>query len=628
MKFGISIILIWLFNLTNIFCQKPDVMDIMSNQLLDITSYFIKSESNNPIAESNYNTYEALLINSHYDTLNVYLRFDKYTRIDSSLNKYEKNIISVDGKYLFYALEIPPDSNGIKVSFHIPKHKDREFKVLMVNSKYYPFVQLHTDGNVYYYSFLIGRGVLYILLFLNFMNFGGYFVTRRKDFLYYGFYTLLVMIFTLLQFWFYPYLFVNGVDIFTELQYFSKGIQPLFYVFFCKFAQHYLETKNRIPQIHSFLNYFIIISLISSGLIIFTHPLFPELSTGVYQLFRITAIILGIYIIFLTAKSKEKLAKYIVMGTSSLILIASLAMYQEWRNIVLFGLIPITVFTIAFVVEFLFFTLGLAQKTAIETYEKLKAQTILNETLIEKEKLQHSMQEDLKIQLEIAKDKIIEEQKQNTQAQIDLKTKESELEVMLSQMNPHFMFNSMNSLKSLIVKGEKGDALQHIDQFSKLLRNFLDFTKEKTIPIQEIVDNIRLYVVLESKRLYNDIKLEVIINPDIEPEFDEIPAFLIQPFVENSILHGLAYNQIKNPHIIIEFYHKEKWLCIDITDNGVGRKAASEKSDLDIHIGIATNLTRKRIKLLNEGVDGLSIEDLYNTDGTPAGTKVMIRLLR
>ena len=186
----------------------------------------------------------------------------------------------------------------------------------------------------------------------------------------------------------------------------------------------------------------------------------------------------------------------------------------------------------------------------------------------------------------------------------------------------------MNLLKSYIIKEEKSPALNHIDQFSKLLRNFLEFSKEKKIAIQDIIENLQLYVSLENKILNRSVQLNIQIAPKIEPEFDEIPAFQIQPFVENSILHGFANDQIIEPQINIKFYHDLNDLCIDITDNGMDRKASSEKSSLVAHIGIATNLTKKRIKLLNDGMDGLTTEDLYHPDGSPAGTKVSLRIKR
>jgi len=626
MKIKYLLFLFLLFLYSNLFGQKIDVATIHGKQLIDITNYFNISPQDSSRQDSNLISYEGFLVNSHTDTLRIFLRLHNFIKYDTSLKPYLYRVYKVDHTYTYIALIVPPTQSEIKVKLQVPVNKTGQWSVLLVNSKYQSFVLLHEDQETFYRSIRVGRGILYILIFLNFMNFGGYFVTRRKDFLYYGGYTFLVMIFIFLHVVAYPLLFIRGIDIFQSLAIVTDAIQPLFYVFFCKFAQHYLGTKDRFLVVHVLLQRFIFLSLTTSLLLFIILPILPKTGAYIFNIYRVIAIFFGIYTIYLVAKTREKLAKYIVLGISGLILFSVFAMYLEFNKIKLFSLVPLTYFKFGFVTEFLFFTLGLAQKTALETEEKLKAQTALNEILIEKEKLQLSMQETLKEQLDEAKEIIIEEQKLNLQTQIELKTRETEMEVLLSQMNPHFMFNSLNSLKSYIVKGNTSEALHHIDQFSQLLRNFLDFSKEKKVAIQEVIDNLKLFVALESKRMYQPIHFEVNISKDLEPEFDEIPAFIIQPFVENALIHGLPNERVQDPKITLEIYTQDKFLFIDITDNGIGRKAAFENKNIEHHNGIATTLTEKRIKLFNDGISGLEIEDLQHPDGSPAGTKVRIKL--
>jgi sensor histidine kinase YesM len=140
------------------------------------------------------------------------------------------------------------------------------------------------------------------------------------------------------------------------------------------------------------------------------------------------------------------------------------------------------------------------------------------------------------------------------------------------------------------------------------------------------VNNLKLYVDLEKSRIEKPIDFDVNYSKNIEPDFDEIPALLLQPFVENAIIHGLTHKRIENPKIELSFFIDGEFLCISIKDNGIGRKAAGIKKKPENHMGIATKIAESRIHFLNQELQGLQILDLYDEKGEASGTEVVIKI--
>ena len=205
---------------------------------------------------------------------------------------------------------------------------------------------------------------------------------------------------------------------------------------------------------------------------------------------------------------------------------------------------------------------------------------------------------------------------------------ESEQKALRSQMTPHFIFNSLNSIQLLVASNNRIDALKNLSKFSKLMRKILQNSKKTTVPLIEELETLELYVELENLRFDNRIYYSLNIEEDIDQEMVEIPPMLIQPYVENAIWHGLMNREEMGGRVDINIREKENMLTCSIQDNGVGRKKAMELSGKNgTHQSSGMQITKERLMILNATKHSrmsVRITDLANARGEAQGTKVEI----
>jgi ligand-binding sensor domain-containing protein/two-component sensor histidine kinase len=206
------------------------------------------------------------------------------------------------------------------------------------------------------------------------------------------------------------------------------------------------------------------------------------------------------------------------------------------------------------------------------------------------------------------------------------KLAESEMQTLRSQMNPHFMFNTLNSINSYIIQNKTALASEYLTTFSKLMRSILDLSKQETVPLAKEISALKMYIELEALRLENKFDYNIIIDKNVEEESIKIPSLIIQPFVENAIWHGL-HNKNTQGHIDIHVKETvEHNLIITIEDDGIGRKAsAAIKQEQVKHKSYGIDITLSRIKLLNEH-NSVTFIDLYDKKNNATGTRVTIQL--
>ena len=196
-------------------------------------------------------------------------------------------------------------------------------------------------------------------------------------------------------------------------------------------------------------------------------------------------------------------------------------------------------------------------------------------------------------------------------------------EALSAQMNPHFMFNSLNSLQSEIMKGNKYSATVHVAKFSRLMRKILANSREKLVSIDNAIDSLKLYMELEQNRTQNKFDYRINIEEGIDPTEIKIPPLLIQPLVENAIWHGIVPKKEKGMiHISISL--KEGCIYCEVTDNGVGRAYHKNTGKNREFESVGNRITAKRIELMNamhKKKIEYQIKDLYE-DKTPVGTQV------
>lgn len=200
------------------------------------------------------------------------------------------------------------------------------------------------------------------------------------------------------------------------------------------------------------------------------------------------------------------------------------------------------------------------------------------------------------------------------------------------QMNPHFMFNALNSIQALITDNDAKTARYYLAKFARLMRLVLDNSRETFIPLHQEIQTLDIYLAIEQFSREQAFSYSLELAADLDPEEILIPPLLIQPFVENAIIHGIAHRSSPG-NIQVEFRRQEEWLECIISDDGIGRKKAKTIRSQQSHTHKSTGLevTQERLDILRQGQTGdqtRSIEfiDLTNEKGEPAGTRVVVRL--
>lgn len=202
---------------------------------------------------------------------------------------------------------------------------------------------------------------------------------------------------------------------------------------------------------------------------------------------------------------------------------------------------------------------------------------------------------------------------------------DSRMTALRAQMNPHFIFNAINSIQHYIITNDKENAYDYLSKFSRLIRKVLDQSRHSEVPLKEEVELLQLYIDLENLRFQEKINVSFNIDENISPEETIMPNMILQPYIENSIVHGLA-NKKKDLKLSIDFeLYSTSVLRIVIEDNGVGRKRASELKANRKHNSVGMLITSERIKTLKE-LNNIKVEsnivDLYDESGNATGTKV------
>ena len=208
----------------------------------------------------------------------------------------------------------------------------------------------------------------------------------------------------------------------------------------------------------------------------------------------------------------------------------------------------------------------------------------------------------------------------------ELQVKDAEMRMLRAQMNPHFMFNTLNSINSYIIQHKTADASKYLTSFSKLMRNILESSKQQWITLAQEVKTTELYLQLEAVRLENSFTYEIVIDNDIEENEVFVPPLIVQPFAENAIWHGLRHKANGNGKLYVRFIleNKDK-LRIEIEDNGIGREGSVLLKTAKKHTSYGIKITEERIVKLNTA-NYLEILDLYNNNNKPVGTKVILHL--
>lgn len=206
-----------------------------------------------------------------------------------------------------------------------------------------------------------------------------------------------------------------------------------------------------------------------------------------------------------------------------------------------------------------------------------------------------------------------------------------EQDMLRNQMNPHFIFNSLNSIKLYIINNEKENAVYYLNKFSKLIRKILIASTEKEMTLEDELDTMKLYMNIENIRFSNEIDFQIEVQKSINTSNIRVPSLILQPFLENALWHGLSSKENNKQILMNVTKPDDDYISIIITDNGIGRKASERinSNKLLKRKSVGISITKARLANFSKGFTSdykIYIEDLYDKNGNAEGTKVMVNI--
>ena len=232
-----------------------------------------------------------------------------------------------------------------------------------------------------------------------------------------------------------------------------------------------------------------------------------------------------------------------------------------------------------------------------------------------------------KAENELAMQKLAGEMKESLFRQ---QAAELEMKALRAQMNPHFIFNSLNSINRYILQNNKALASEYLTKFSRLVRIILQNSQTALISLESELEALQLYLELETVRFDHHFTFKISVEADLDISAIKVPPIIIQPYAENAIWHGLMHKEERGT-LLIELYQEKDLLCCRITDDGVGRKKAAEmkSKSATVHKSIGMQITASRIEMMGHKKQldaSIKITDLVLPDGTDGGTEVLIKI--
>ena len=473
-------------------------------------------------------------------------------------------------------------------------------------------------------------GVMFILSVYHFLL---YFQHKDRTYLLYSSYTFLIFIGLLNrpENGFLPHL-IQPIKPF--LDHITINFILVYGYVYIIFSMRLLDLKIGLPKWYRFFFRIVLVLFAYSVLLELLFIITGNLDFVVKG--HVGTTVLGYIFVFLffvpLLKVKNPLKYYIIVGALFLVL-ANLTVSVIKRMGLTYDQMEIrySIFYIGILIENLFFSLALGHRQKIILDQRNESQNKLIKQLQENEKLQKEVEQKLQQDIEVLNKQAEIEKLKRQQASYDKEMAELKISALRSQMNPHFIFNSLNSIKRYIIDNEKENAVYYLNKFSKLIRQVLATTREKEITLSDELETMELYINIENIRFNNSIDFSIDIEEGLQVNTIKIPSLILQPFLENAIWHGLSLKEgEKKLEIKIEKKGR-KYIQIHIIDNGIGRKRSAEIKEKKIHQrdSIGIKLTEERLKNFaydHKSKYALKYTDLEDANLKTTGTKVTLEL--
>lgn len=611
-----------------------------------------------PLVERPHKVLNAQLYvyNNTSDTsiLYLYLRGNEFWQLsqvghNTNLTHYAGQLearskLSVPGNRFCFKLKVPPNQleEWNLMTYNISTREAVLERIYASHKQDYLEYRNRTEDRALVpvaISIFFQGGIWIMMLYMFFLYFQN---NRDKAYLYYGLYMLFGMYYLLQKVAGEgPFYFLFGENPIVR-HVLNEPVQWLIYCFYNLFVIHFLEIRKHSERLYKVLMginlIYIVYLVLESSYFILT---FDKLGQGtLFVVSRIAAIAISIYtIVHVLIAVKSVLARYIVLGSIVFIGFSFMAMLYslQLRWLPDTSIFPINFMHIGILLEILLFSLGLGKRINLMAAEKEEVQEAYIDQLKKNEKIVQESNKALSEEVFKRTNEIIykskeleKEREQKLKSEYERQLMESEMNSLRLQMNPHFIFNSLNSIRYYILKEDSEKASDYITAFSKLLRMILQHSRERTINLEDELDALRLYIEFERQRFENKFDYSIEVGEGVNTSSIQIQPLLIQPFVENSIWHGLLHKE-GTGHLSVKIELDNKYLVITIEDDGIGRERSreykSEKSRTYKSMGM--QITKDRLKMMAQTANtkaGYEVIDLVNPDGTSAGTRVIFKI--
>ncbi len=468
-------------------------------------------------------------------------------------------------------------------------------------------------------------GAIFLLSIITFLI---YFKVKEKSFLYYSLYTIFLNLYISLHTTNYIFQFIEDYQ-FYLITYINWPVQFIYYILYTQFIRTFFNFKENKPLLDKFITQFIwFMGSICLGFTLVNYFVLSDTPKDIRDYFEKFVLYFYIpvfvpfaaYILYQVMRSRNPSKYFIISGSTIYVLSALTSMYFDVTKKVDF---PLIFFMIGVLIEFIFFAVALGMKV----YQVFKQKNEYHQKLIvqleENKKLAEYNNEILTNKIELFTKKEIELEFKNRINKLKSK-------VFRSQVNSHFIFNILNSIKGSIINNNKENAIDYLNKFSKLIRNILNHSLEEYVTLEKEIEITQLYVLLENLRFENQIDFSLKVDKNIvSTNSIKIPPFVVQPFVENAIWHGLA-NKTGKKRLKITINQFQDELQIVISDNGIGLLKSMEiqKNKIINHKSIGIDITKERLNIFaqNSSKDYSLVFENIGTKENSKGTKVIMIL--
>ncbi len=495
----------------------------------------------------------------------------------------------------------------------------------MIDSVKYILAHPHENG---FTTFVLG--ILFVLSVYHFLL---YFQHRDKVYLFYSLYTFLIFLNNLIDS---TAGFVSLLikPIAETLHFLDLPLMWLYNIIYFVFGFTFINLKSYSKKWYSIIfktiKYLLILVLLIAILSLLTANKSYLITFGSFIVPFF--LLFGIICYYPLFTIKMPLKNYIIYGSFVLFISSLIAYYIPQTNFISSkNDLGFTIFYAGVIIENIIFSLGLGAKQKLILQEKNDSQKKLIIQLKENEKLKMKIQKQLEKDVASYSKQAEKDKFEKLKVEYDKELVELKMSSLRSQMNPHFIFNSLNAIKLYIIDNDKENAVYYLNKFSKLIRKILSITREKEISLAEEIETVKLYLDIENIRFQNEIDISFTIDKKLSIDTIKIPSLILQPFIENAIWHGLSLKKGAKKISLAFIKEKDTHFKISIEDNGIGREKSAEIQQRKIHKkeSLGIKLTKERLRNFTKDYKNnylITFIDLKDAKNNAIGTTVILKM--